>query len=83
MLDGVHGGTTLTVAPGATVVLAGLTITLVDTAVRNNTAGSGSSGSYGGGIYTFSGSVSVTESTVSENSPYNCAPLGAVDGCTG
>jgi nitrous oxidase accessory protein NosD len=67
VLDGRHGGTTLTVAPGATVLLAGLTIT-------DGTAGQG------GGINN-SGSLMLNDSTVSNNAGdsgggiYNTAAL--------
>jgi hypothetical protein len=51
--------------------------------VTGNTALSGVFGDYGGGIYTFSGTVPLYKSIVSGNNPDNCAPSGDVDGCTG
>jgi hypothetical protein len=58
---------------------------LYDSTVTGNTAlgGGGASGSYGGGIYTFSGSVFLNDSKVGRNIPDNCAPSDYVAGCTG
>jgi hypothetical protein len=51
--------------------------------VINNTALLGVSGSYGGGIYDFSGTVPLYKSAVSGNHPDNCTPQNNVSGCTG
>ena len=60
------------------------TTTLKNTTVTSNAAESGESGTFGGGIFTFSGTVSLAgSSAVQGNSPDNCAPTGAVAGCTG
>lgn len=80
LTDSTVSGNAATLEGGGIVNNAGTT-TLVDTTVTDNTAGLGNSGSLGGGVYTFSGTVSVIESTISHNQPYNCAPLGSVDGC--
>ena len=40
-------------------------------------------GAGGGGIYLDSGTVTLHDSTVTGNVPDNCAPPGAVAGCTG
>jgi hypothetical protein len=58
--------------------------TLDDSAVMNNTATLGESGSPGGGgIYNFSGAVLLNDSTVRRNIPNNCIPTGSVTGCNG
>lgn len=60
------------------------TTTLKNTTVTSNAAQSGESGTFGGGIFDFSGIVSLTgSSAVLGNSPDNCAPTGVVPGCTG
>jgi hypothetical protein len=51
--------------------------------VANNTVLGGQSGSYGGGVYTFSGMVQLNHSNVSANTPDNCSPPGLMAGCTG
>jgi predicted outer membrane repeat protein len=57
--------------------------TLRNSTVNNNTAKGGAAGTVGGGVYTFSGTVSLDHSNVRSNTPDNCAPTGYVDGCTG
>jgi hypothetical protein len=57
---------------------AGATLTADDSTLAGNTAGAG-----GGGIYLDSGTVTLHDSTVTGNVPDNCAPPGAVAGCTG
>lgn len=54
-------------------------LTLQSTLLKLNSA------TNGGGVYNAGGSsrVSVSNSTISSNSPNNCAPSGAVEGCTG
>lgn len=37
----------------------------------------------GGGIFKDSGTVTLTNSIVKDNSPDNCSPPGSVSGCTG
>jgi len=64
-----HGGGLFNFGPSAT--LTGSTVT-------GNTAGAD-----GGGIYLDSGTVTLQDSTVGGNVPDNCAPPGAVAGCTG
>jgi hypothetical protein len=59
------------------------TTTLNYSVVTNNTALLGESGSYGGGIFDFSGVVPLYKSTVSGNNPDNCDPAGNVSDCTG
>jgi len=60
------------------------TTTLKNSIVTSNAAESGESGTFGGGIFDFSGQVLLTGSSgVSGNSPDNCAPTGIVPGCTG
>jgi len=59
------------------------TTTVDDSLVIDNTAQQGEGGSFGGGVFTFSGTVPLTNSTVSGNTPDNCDPPGSVTGCTG
>jgi predicted outer membrane repeat protein len=82
LIDTMVSGNTATLDAGGIDNNAGGT-TLVDSTVTGNTAGMGGGSYYGGGISTFSGTVTVNDSTVTGNSPYNCAPLGGVDGCAG
>jgi nitrous oxidase accessory protein NosD len=98
VLDGQQGGTVLTVSSGATVGLSQMAITatleggginnstgtttLNYSAVTNNTALLDVSGSYGGGIYDFSGIVPL-KSSVSSNNPDNCDQPGNVSACAG
>jgi predicted outer membrane repeat protein len=83
LIDTKVSGNTATLDAGGIDNNAGGT-TLIDSTVTGNTAGMGGGSYYGGGVYTFSGTVTVIKgSTVTRNSPYNCAPLGAVDGCAG
>ncbi len=52
--------------------------TLSSSTVSNNTASD-----TGGGIFVETGTVTLRGSSVSPNSPNNCAPPGSVPGCTG
>jgi predicted outer membrane repeat protein len=69
---------------GAIFVDNGTAVSLTGTTVSSNIAGTD-----GGGIYVAPagfgspGTVSLTSSTVTNNLPDNCAPSGAVAGCTG
>jgi len=54
-------------------------VSLTGSTVNSNTAGID-----GGGIYVaLAGTISLTSSTVTNNLPDNCAPSGAVGGCSG
>ena len=56
----------------------------LDSTVTKNSVVSGQGGSWGGGIYTFSGAVPLNDdSKVGGNTPDDCDPDGAVPGCTG
>ncbi|WP_314171840.1 hypothetical protein [Streptomyces winkii] len=55
----------------------GVTARFVSSQVSGNTAASS-----GGGIFAGAGGVTLTSSQVTGNSPDNCAPPGAVAGCT-
>jgi predicted outer membrane repeat protein len=59
----------------------GGTISLTLSAVDGNTA-EGGSGS-GGGIFRASGTVTLNQSRVRDNSPDNCDPPGSIPGCLG
>jgi predicted outer membrane repeat protein len=63
---------------GGGILNGGPSLTIGHTVVTGNTAASD-----GGGIYTRAGTVSLSGSAVTRNNPDNCAPPGAVAGCTG
>jgi predicted outer membrane repeat protein len=63
---------------GGGILNGGPSLTIGHTVVTGNTAASD-----GGGIYTRAGTVSLSGSVVARNNPDNCAPPGAVAGCTG
>ena len=58
--------------------LIGGALTLNRSKVTGNTAGI-----HGGGIFKNGGPVTLTASTVTRNTPDNCAPPGSITGCTG
>jgi hypothetical protein len=52
-------------------------VTLNHSQVTGNTA------TQGGGIFNFGGTVKLSATPVTNNTPNNCAPPGTVPGCTG
>jgi nitrous oxidase accessory protein NosD len=77
-------GNTASLEGGGIVNNAGTT-TLVDSTVTNNSIVTNTTTSVGGagGIFDFSGTVPMRNSTVSGNIPDNCDPPGYVASCTG
>jgi hypothetical protein len=59
------------------VPLVGGPVTLNHSRVSGNTA------AHGGGIFNFNGSVTLLDTTVTNNHPDNCEPPGSIAGCTG